>query len=86
MENASSPLLSMPMNVDIELPHVVSGSKRLGYYVAVALVLLLAWFVQSRKRTSQLDEVPFYSASKRKWIFDAEALIRDSYSKVSFSY
>ncbi|CAM1510239.1 Fc.00g005740.m01.CDS01 [Cosmosporella sp. VM-42] len=79
MENSSTSLPSA-MNIDLPLPHVVSGGKRLSYYVAIALVLLAAWLMQSRKQTSKL-EVPFYKASKTKWIFDAESLIKDSYSK-----
>ena len=59
---------------------LLSG-KRASYYVAIAVVLFAAWLLQSRKSASKI-EVPFYKASKRKWIFDAENLIKDSYRKV----
>lgn len=81
MENSST-LLTMPSIVDLELPHVASGGKRFGYYLVITALLLVVWFMQSRKQTSVLG-VPFYKASKTKWIFDAETLIKDSYTKVS---
>ncbi|KAF4982027.1 hypothetical protein FZEAL_2277 [Fusarium zealandicum] len=79
MEDVSS-LLASPMSVDVQLPQVVIGGKRASYYITIAIVLLTVWLVRSRKQTSKL-EVPFYKASKTKWIFDAENLIKDSYTK-----
>lgn len=81
MENGST-IVSSPVNLDLQLPHVVSGGKRASYYVAVAFILFAAWLIQSRKQSAKI-EVPLYKASKTKWIFDAETLIKDSYGKVS---
>lgn len=80
MDNDST--LLRPMNVDFQLPQVSNGAKRLNYYAAILIILLVAWLVHSRRRTSKL-EFPFYKASKTNWIFDAESLIKDSYTKVS---
>lgn len=82
MDNDSA--LLRPMNVDFSLPQVASGAKRLNYYVVISVILLVTWLVYSRRRTSKL-EFPFYKASKTKWIFDAESLIKDSYTKVCSS-
>ncbi|KAH8661282.1 cytochrome P450 [Ilyonectria robusta] len=79
MENGST-IVSSPVNLDLQLPHVVSGGKRASYYVAVAFILFAAWLIQSRKQSAKI-EVPLYKASKTKWIFDAETLIKDSYGK-----
>lgn len=81
--NATSAMASAvasAMPVELQLPHIVAGGKHLSYYVAVASVLLVAWFFQSRKQ-SQID-VPFYKAGKTKWLFGAEGLILESYNKV----
>ena len=83
MNNVSS-LLASPISVDVQLPELVSGGKRAGYYITISAVLLTLWLILSRKQTSQL-EVPFYKASKKKWLFDAETLIKDSYTKVRLS-
>ncbi|KAJ4263157.1 hypothetical protein NW762_006779 [Fusarium torreyae] len=79
MNNVSS-LLASPISVDVQLPEFVSGGKRAVYYITIGVVLLTLWLILSRKETSQL-EVPFYKASKKKWLFDAETLIKDSYTK-----
>ncbi|OHW96647.1 cytochrome p450 [Colletotrichum incanum] len=68
---------SMPM--ELNLPRVVPGGRHMSYYVAIGTILLVAWLFQSRKK--KLPEMPFYEAAKTKWMFDAETLIRDSYSK-----
>ncbi|PFH61297.1 hypothetical protein XA68_17714 [Ophiocordyceps unilateralis] len=54
--------------------------SRLNYYLAVAAILLVAWLAQVRKRQCDIS-VPLYKASKTKWIFAAETLIKDSYLK-----
>lgn len=51
------------------------------YYLAFAGVAAFVWLFCMRSDTSKLD-IPFYKASKTKWIFDAETLIKDSYQKV----
>ncbi|KPM43563.1 hypothetical protein AK830_g2998 [Neonectria ditissima] len=81
MDNSST-LFPSAINVDVQLPHVASGGKRASYYAAVALVLFVAWLMRSRTHIAKI-EVPLYSASKSKWIFEAETLIKDSYAKAS---
>lgn len=58
-----------------------SWTPRTSYYVAVLVMLLVAWFLKPKSQCSKLS-VPFYGASKLKWIFDAESQIVASYSKV----
>ncbi|KAH6889977.1 cytochrome P450 [Thelonectria olida] len=79
MESHSA-FVTLPITTEIQLPHLVSGGKRASYYAAIALILLATWLLRSRKHSTKI-EVPFYSASKTKWIFDAETLIKDSYGK-----
>ncbi|KAJ0167756.1 Ent-kaurene oxidase [Colletotrichum tanaceti] len=67
------------MSVELNLPRVVPGGKHINCYVAISAMLVVAWLLQSRKK--KLPEMPFYKAAKTKWMFDAETLIRDSYSK-----
>lgn len=54
---------------------------RFGVYLAIATVLLVAWFLRPGSPGTRID-VPLYKASRWKWVFDAETLIRDSYQKV----
>ncbi|KFA78103.1 hypothetical protein S40288_05679 [Stachybotrys chartarum IBT 40288] len=76
---ASSPYASSSMD-DAPSAYSIIGPSRFGYYVAVGVIVLCAWLLQPSQHHSKLA-VPFYKASKRKWIFDAENLIRDSYAK-----
>lgn len=55
--------------------------QRAGLYLVFAAVLLVAWLVRSAATCTRI-EVPLYKASRWKWVFDAETLIRDSYQKV----
>jgi hypothetical protein len=80
MESHSA-FVTLPITTEIQLPHLVSGGKRASYYAVIALILLATWLFRSRKHSTKI-EVPFYNASKTKWIFDAETLIKDSYAKV----
>jgi hypothetical protein len=57
------------------------NGKFLGYYIAIGAILVCTWLFQSKKEPAV--SVPFYKASKSKWMFDAETQIRNSYSKVS---
>lgn len=74
----------MESSVDfISSTPVVVQSQHLSYYVAIGAILLVAWLFQS-SQTSKTNRVkaPFYKASLLKWYFDAETLVRDSYTKV----
>ncbi|PHH91714.1 hypothetical protein CDD83_10562 [Cordyceps sp. RAO-2017] len=66
--------------LDSRRPNPAAANTSLSYYVAVAALLLVAWFIQARKCHSSIP-VPFYKASKTKWIFSAESLVKDSYRK-----
>ncbi|KAF4493493.1 cytochrome P450 monooxygenase (lovA) [Fusarium agapanthi] len=79
MENVSS-LAASPIGVDYQLPRKVSEGHCAGYYITITIFLVAVWFFFPKKQTSHL-EIPFYKASKTKWIFDAETLIKDSYTK-----
>ena len=65
---------------------LVIRGQHLSYYVALGAILLAAYIFQSLQSSkSKHVEVPFYKASKMKWMFDAETLVRDSYNKVGHS-
>jgi hypothetical protein len=73
----------MTSSLELHLPQIVVGSKHLGYYVAIGAVVFAAWLLQTLQARKQKQvDVPFYKAGKMKWMFDAETLILDSYSKV----
>ncbi|TFB00160.1 Ent-kaurene oxidase [Trichoderma ghanense] len=57
-----------------------SWTPRATYYVATLAVLLVAWLLRPKPQPCKLG-VPFYGASKLKWIFDAESQIVASYNK-----
>ena len=62
------------------VPFVVR-STHLTYYVVAVCVLLFTFVLRTSRRKDGVN-APFYKASKMKWMFDAESLIRDSYVKV----
>jgi hypothetical protein len=79
MQNTSS-LPASPVGVNVQYPQLILEGKRTGYYITFTLFILTLWLILPKKQRSQL-EVPFYKASKKNWIFDAETLIKDSYTK-----
>ena len=58
----------------------VEAASNLRYYLAIFCVLLVVYLFRSKKSQMHPD-IPFYRASKAKWIFDAETLVRDSYGQ-----
>jgi hypothetical protein len=56
--------------------------NHLSYWLALGCLLFTAFLVKSGKRKNAGVTAPFYKASKMKWMFDAENLVRDSYNKV----
>ncbi|KAI1659919.1 ent-kaurene oxidase [Daldinia decipiens] len=62
------------------LPSQVLDGSRLSYYVAISAVLFCIWLFQSGKQKCSVS-APFYQASRLKWMFNADTLIKDSYSK-----
>lgn len=79
MENQIQPSANMTVPVDVS-PLLVLGWGHASYYIAVGIALLLAYLLQPRKQTC--ISVPFYKASRIKWMFDAEGSVKDSYGKV----
>ncbi|KAK8067076.1 hypothetical protein PG997_013823 [Apiospora hydei] len=53
--------------------------RRLSYYLALLVALLVAYFM--RPKTQRSVSAPFYKASRMKWMFSADTLVRDSYGK-----
>ena len=54
--------------------------SRLSYYLALLVALLVAYLM--RPTTKLSVSAPFYKASRMKWMFSADTLVRDSYGKV----
>lgn len=78
MENMS--MSAPPPTVfDVQSPTWILAGTRLSLYLGIGTILAIAWLLQPKKQTSGID-APFYKASKTKWIFDAETLIKDSYN------
>jgi len=67
--------------VDIRPASPAVGTRsHLRYYLAACCVLLALFLFRSKKSKMHPD-IPFYKASKAKWIFDAETLVRKSYGQ-----
>ncbi|KAI2608659.1 ent-kaurene oxidase [Hypoxylon fragiforme] len=62
------------------LPDRVLGGSRLSYYVAIVTVLFCIWLWQPNKQKCVVS-APLYKASRLKWMFNADALVKDSYRK-----
>ncbi|KAH8664171.1 cytochrome P450 [Xylariales sp. PMI_506] len=74
--------IHFPSNITavIELtPAAVSITNPISYYAAIALAICLGCMLQR----SQKDGVvaPLYKASRMKWMFSADSLVRESYDK-----
>ncbi|KAI2470821.1 ent-kaurene oxidase [Annulohypoxylon bovei var. microspora] len=78
IENAS-PLTNFTTVTDV-LPSNVLGGSHLSYYVAISAVLFCIWLFQPNKQKCGVS-APFYKASRLKWMFSADTLVKDSYSK-----
>ncbi|KAI0124293.1 cytochrome P450 [Xylariales sp. AK1849] len=59
-------------------PRMLIGNN-FSYYVAIAAVLSVVYFLRSGKDNGV--SAPFYKASRMKWMFSADSLVRDSYNK-----
>ncbi|KAI1482955.1 ent-kaurene oxidase [Daldinia eschscholtzii] len=62
------------------LPSQILAGSRLSYYIAISVVLFCIWLFQSDRQKCSVS-APFYKASRLKWMFSADTLIRDSYFK-----
>jgi hypothetical protein len=81
MDNNTSGLAILPSINELSFSYEAVAGNRITYYVAAAALIITVWSLQPKKKAPQI-EVPFYKASKLKWIFDAETLIKHSYHKV----
>lgn len=70
------------MDESSSLFHLLAESKRLGYSAVIAALLLFVCAIHAARQSPGKLALPLYKASKTKWIFDAETLVRDSYQKV----
>ncbi|KAI1135209.1 ent-kaurene oxidase [Hypoxylon sp. FL0543] len=75
----ASPHTNFTIVTDV-LPSQVLGGSRLSYYIAFSAIVLCIWLFQPDKRKCGVS-APFYKASRLKWMFSADTLIKDSYSK-----
>ncbi|KAK8001920.1 hypothetical protein PG991_014142 [Apiospora marii] len=55
------------------------AGSRLSYYLALLVALLVAYLMRPTTKISV--SAPFYKASRMKWMFSADTLVRDSYGK-----
>ncbi|KAI0600558.1 cytochrome P450 [Biscogniauxia sp. FL1348] len=76
----SHPYVTNITTVTQKLPWQEMISGRLSYYVAIITVLFCLWLSQPSKQKCRVA-APFYKASRIKWMFNADALVQDSYSK-----
>ncbi|KAI8964909.1 ent-kaurene oxidase [Daldinia sp. FL1419] len=75
----ASPRTNFTIVADV-LPSQALVGSHLSYYVAIGTVLLCIWLFQSNQEKCGVS-APFYQASRLKWMFNADTLIKDSYSK-----
>ncbi|KAI6093145.1 ent-kaurene oxidase [Hypoxylon rubiginosum] len=79
MVEDAGPRTNFTIEPDV-LPNQVLAGSRLSYYIAISLVLFCIWFFQPSKQKCGVS-APFYKASRLKWMFSADTLVKDSYSK-----
>jgi hypothetical protein len=76
-------LFNKESTFDVVSPYpILIKSSHLHYWLALGFVLVTAYILRLGKRKNDSVDAPFYKASKMKWMFDAENLVRDSYHKV----
>lgn len=69
---------NMTTSMDLPTLSTVTGNN-LSYYAIIAATLFLIWLCQPSKQHGV--SAPFYKASRMKWWFSADSLVRDSYNK-----
>ncbi|KAI4863164.1 ent-kaurene oxidase [Hypoxylon rubiginosum] len=79
MVEDAGPRTNFTIETDV-LPNQVLAGSRLSYYIAISVVLFCIWFFQPSKKNCGVS-APFYKASRLKWMFSADTLVKDSYSK-----
>ncbi|KJZ75692.1 hypothetical protein HIM_04849 [Hirsutella minnesotensis 3608] len=80
MDNISCVEAPWQTTVDIPRPASMTEGFMSSFSLAIGLALALVWLLQYRRHHGDLP-VPLYKASKAKWLFSAEALVKDSYRK-----
>ncbi len=67
-----------------DISHQIQTNGRFIYYAALSTIAFCVWLFHSPKREPHVS-APFYEVSRMKWMFNADALIKDSYCKVGVS-
>ncbi|KAI1332107.1 cytochrome P450 [Xylariaceae sp. FL0255] len=67
------------------LSNQISNPHHTSYYVTIIAILFCAWFFKPNTKRTRIS-APFYKASRIKWMFNADSLIKDSYSKAHSTY
>ncbi|KAI3339922.1 cytochrome P450 [Ustulina deusta] len=63
-----------------DISHQIQTNGRFIYYAALSTIAFCVWLFHSPKREPHVS-APFYEVSRMKWMFNADALIKDSYCK-----
>ncbi|KAI0967433.1 cytochrome P450 [Xylaria arbuscula] len=71
--------LSFTLATD-EISRQIQTNNRVIYYAAISTIAFCVWLFLFPKRGSHVA-APFYEVSRMKWMFNADALIKDSYCK-----
>jgi hypothetical protein len=79
MDAFHTPANMTPVAFEV-LPARVLVGNNFSYYVAIGSVLLLAYLMKPSKQSNVA--APFYKASRMKWMFSADSLVRESYNRV----
>ena len=74
--------------VDVSNEHRFHSGGAYLYITFVVLILLLGGHLchEAKDRQSSLDHIPLYRASKWRWWFNAEDLLKDSSAKVVLEF
>ncbi|KAI1424417.1 cytochrome P450 [Xylaria sp. FL1777] len=66
--------------VTSDISNQIQTNGRFIYYAAITAIAICVWLFHSPKREPFVS-APFYEVSRIKWMFNADALIKDSYRK-----
>ncbi|KAF2966816.1 hypothetical protein GQX73_g6755 [Xylaria multiplex] len=61
-----------------DISHQIQTNSRFIYYAALSTIAICVWLFQSPKRA---PHVLAYEVPRRKWMFNADTLVKDSYGK-----
>ncbi|KAI0525582.1 cytochrome P450 [Xylaria bambusicola] len=63
-----------------DITHQIQANGRFIYYAALSIIVFCVWHFHSPKHGPHVS-APFYEVSRLRWMFNADALIKDSYCK-----